>query len=46
MTVNQVEDSVAIVSGSSMGIGKAIATELGRKGAKVVLNGNACKSKN
>ena len=39
MTVNQVEDSVAIVSGSSMGIGKAIATELGRKGAKVVLNG-------
>jgi short-subunit dehydrogenase len=30
---------VAVVSGSSMGIGKAIATALAQKGAKVVLNG-------
>lgn len=32
-------DKVAIVTGSSMGIGKAIASKLARQGAKVVLNG-------
>jgi len=34
-----IEDKVAIVTGSSMGIGKAIARQLGREGARVVLNG-------
>jgi short-subunit dehydrogenase len=33
------KDKVAVVSGSSMGIGKAIATALAQNGAKVVLNG-------
>lgn len=33
------KDKVAIVSGSSMGIGKAIAIELARRGARVMLNG-------
>lgn len=32
-------DKVALVSGSSMGIGKAIAFELAQQGAKIVLNG-------
>jgi len=32
-------EKVAIVTGSSMGIGKAIAIELAQKGVKVVLNG-------
>ncbi len=38
MTVN-LKDKVAIVTGSSQGIGKAIAIALAKKGAKVVLNG-------
>ncbi|WP_430967366.1 SDR family oxidoreductase [Spongiimicrobium sp. 2-473A-2-J] len=33
------KEKVAIVTGSSMGIGKAIAMELAQNGAKVVLNG-------
>jgi short-subunit dehydrogenase len=33
------KDKVAIVTGSSMGIGKAIAQELAQNGAKVILNG-------
>lgn len=33
------KDKVAIVTGSSMGIGKAIALELAQNGAKVILNG-------
>jgi len=32
------KNRVALVSGSSMGIGKAIAIELAQKGAKVMLN--------
>lgn len=35
----KMKDKVAIVTGSSMGIGKAIAMELVEKGASVVLNG-------
>lgn len=33
------KDKVAIVTGSSMGIGKAIARELAQNGAKIILNG-------
>jgi|WetSurMetagenome_2_1015567.scaffolds.fasta_scaffold36553_3 short-subunit dehydrogenase len=33
------KDKVAIVTGSTMGIGKALALELCRRGAKVVING-------
>lgn len=33
------KNKVAIVTGSSMGIGKAIAMELAKKGARVILNG-------
>ena len=32
------KDSVVVVTGASMGIGRAIAEELGRGGAKVVVN--------
>ena len=39
MGEQSVKGKVAIITGSSMGIGKAIAFELGRKGAKIVLNG-------
>lgn len=35
----KLKDKVAIVTGSNMGIGKAIALQLGREGARVVLNG-------
>ncbi|MBK7406788.1 MAG: SDR family NAD(P)-dependent oxidoreductase [Saprospirales bacterium] len=35
----KLKDKVAIVTGSSMGIGRAIARRLGQEGAKVVLNG-------
>ncbi len=39
MKFNYLKDKVALVSGSSMGIGKAIAFELANQGAKIVLNG-------
>ncbi|WP_281541157.1 SDR family NAD(P)-dependent oxidoreductase [Maribacter aestuarii] len=39
MKLNYFKNKVALVTGSSMGIGKAIAIELASKGAKVVLNG-------
>ena len=39
MKNHSLKDKVALVSGSSMGIGKAIAIELAQRGAKVVLNG-------
>ncbi|MGH2592710.1 MAG: 3-oxoacyl-[acyl-carrier-protein] reductase [Anaerolineae bacterium] len=37
----QLKDKVAIVTGGSRGIGRAIALELARRGAKVVVNYNA-----
>ncbi len=39
MNSDQLQNKVAIVTGSSRGIGKAIAIELAEKGVKVVLNG-------
>ena len=39
MESNYLKDKVALISGSSMGIGKAIAIELATNGAKIVLNG-------
>ena len=39
MKNNYLKNKVALVSGSSMGIGKAIAWELAQLGVKVVLNG-------
>ena len=33
------KDKVAIITGSSRGIGRAIALHLGKEGAKVVING-------
>jgi short-subunit dehydrogenase len=39
MNTNYLQDKVALVSGSSMGIGKAIAVEMASPGAKVILNG-------
>ncbi len=39
MNDKQLQRRVAIVTGSSMGIGKAIAIELASKGIKVILNG-------
>ena len=37
--MNSLDGKVAIVTGSSRGIGKAIAIELAKKGAYIVLNG-------
>jgi 3-oxoacyl-[acyl-carrier protein] reductase len=37
----QLNDKVAVVTGASRGIGRAIAIELARRGAKVVVNYNA-----
>jgi dehydrogenase/reductase SDR family protein 4 len=37
--LDNIQDKVAIVTGSSRGIGKAIAIELARKGIKVMING-------
>jgi len=39
MNSNKFKDKVAIVTGSSMGIGKAIARELAKNGVKIILNG-------
>ena len=39
MQNHQLKNKVALVSGSSMGIGKAIASDLAAQGVKVVLNG-------
>lgn len=36
----QLEDKVAVVTGASRGIGRAIALELGKRGAKVIVNYN------
>ena len=40
----QLADKLALVSGSSKGIGLAIATGLAREGAKVIINGRSAKS--
>src|SRR5208282_1346186 len=40
----QLENKLALVSGSSKGIGLAIATSLAREGARVIVNGRAEKS--
>ena len=39
MNSNKFKDKVAIVTGSSMGIGKAIARELAQNGVNIILNG-------
>jgi NAD(P)-dependent dehydrogenase (short-subunit alcohol dehydrogenase family) len=40
----QIHSKIALISGSTVGIGFAIATELAREGAKVVINGRSRKS--
>ena len=40
----QLTDKLALVSGSTKGIGLAIATSLAREGVKVIVNGRAEKS--
>src|SRR5271170_1637265 len=40
----QLTDKLALVSGSSKGIGLAIATGLAREGARVIINGRSDKS--
>ena len=39
MKAKHFEDKVAVITGSSNGIGKAIAYELGTQGMKLVING-------
>ncbi len=40
----QIDSKIALISGSTAGIGFAIATELAREGARVVINGRSQKS--
>lgn len=40
----QIHSKIALISGSTVGIGFAIATELAREGARVVINGRSQKS--
>lgn len=40
----QIHSKIALISGSTVGIGFAIATELAREGAKVVVNGRSQKN--
>src|ERR1700743_3491390 len=40
----QLENKLALVTGSTKGIGLAIATSLAREGARVIVNGRAEKS--
>ena len=42
----QLENKLALVTGSTKGIGLAIATSLAREGARVIVNGRAEKSVN
>jgi len=42
----QLEDKLALVTGSTKGIGLAIATSLAREGARVIVNGRTEKSVN
>ncbi|MCB0554539.1 MAG: SDR family oxidoreductase [Phaeodactylibacter sp.] len=37
--MNSIDGKVAVITGSSMGIGKALAIEMAQRGARVVLNG-------
>ena len=41
--MNKFQGKVAIVTGSSRGIGKAIAIELAKNGASIILNGRNIK---
>ena len=38
MNSNNLKDKIALVTGSSQGIGRGIALELGRRGAVVIVN--------
>ncbi|MCL4255889.1 MAG: SDR family NAD(P)-dependent oxidoreductase, partial [Anaerolineae bacterium] len=39
--MSQLSDKIAVVTGGSRGIGRAIALELGKRGAHVVVNYNS-----